>query len=215
MAIVTPLLTSDTFRTWLTRTNTAIDLLNSNTVIATINAVGAFAVSNTTDTTSSLTIYHATGGQTLANSTGLFLSGNTTFSGPNFTANTESNVFTVSSNTTLLESLGGTTINSALVASKTLEVTGAATLSNTFALTGTATFSSNVSVAHNLTVSQTLYGKTMVFSVSGAVVSDVLSSSNHQNYTISGLAEASVLRINADARNIALTGLTAPTNLTT
>ena len=215
MAIVTPLLTSDTFRTWLTRTNTAIDLLNSNTVIATINAVGAFAVSNTTDTTSSLTIYHATGGQTLANSTGLFLSGNTTFGGLNFTANTESNVFTVSSNTTLLESLGGTTINSALVASKTLTVTGAATFSNTLALTGTATFSSNVSVANNLVASNTVYAKAVLFSETGAVVSAVVSTASSDDYTISGLADASVLRINPDTRNIELTGLTAPTNLTT
>ena len=67
MAIVTPLLTSDTFRTWLTRTNTAIDLLNSNTVIAGVNATGTFVVANgTSDTTTTLTIHHATGGTTLA-----------------------------------------------------------------------------------------------------------------------------------------------------
>ena len=217
MAIVTPLLTSDTFRTWLTRTNTAIDLLNSNTVIATINAVGAFAVSNTTDTTSSLTIYHATGGQTLANSTGLFLSGNTTFSGLNFTANATCNVFTVSSNTTLLESLNGTTINSDLAASKTLIVTGAATFSNTLALTGTATFSSNVSIAHNLTVSQTLNAKMVLFSETGAIVSAVLAypaQNDRHNYSTTGLAEASILRINVNTNNMEVTGILAPTNLT-
>mgnify|MGYP001453789597 CR=1 FL=1 len=48
MAIVTPLLTSDTFRTWLTRTNTAIDLLNSNTVIAGVNATGTLIQSANT-----------------------------------------------------------------------------------------------------------------------------------------------------------------------
>ena len=215
MALVTPLLTTDTFRTWLQRTNTVIGLLNSNTVVATVNAVGAFAVSNTTDTTSSLTIYHATGGQTLANSVGLFLAGNTTFSGLNFTANASSNVFTVSSNTTLLESLGGTTINSALVASKTLTVTGALVGSNTFALTGTATFSSNVTSSHNHTVVGTSFAKGVVFSETGAVVSAVVSTASNNNYTIAGLADASVLLINADTRNIELTGLTAPTNLTT
>ena len=68
MAIVTPLTESDTFRTWLTRTNTAIDLLNSNTVIAGVNATGTFVVANgTSDTTTTLTIHHATGGTTLAN----------------------------------------------------------------------------------------------------------------------------------------------------
>ena len=216
MAIVTTLATSDTFRTWLAQTNTVIDLLNTSTVRATINAVGAFAVSNTTDTTSSLTIYHATGGSTLANSTGLFVSGNTTFSGQNFTANASSNVFTVSSNTTLLESVGGTTINSALVASKTLAVTGNTTLSGAnLDVTGTATFSANVAVANNLTASNTVYAKAVLFSETGAVVSDVVSDASNDDYTISGLADASVLLINPDTRNIELTGLTAPTNLTT
>ena len=214
MAIVNIIADSDTFRSWLERTNNVISILNATTVRATINAVGAFAVSNTTDTTSSLTIYHQTGGTTLANSTGLFISGNTTFSGQNFTANASSNVFTVSSNTAVLESLGGTTINSALVASKTLTVTGAITGSNTFALTGAATFSANVSVANNLTVSNTVYAKAVLFSETDAVVSDVVSTASNDNYTVTGLTDASVLRINPNTMNVELTGLVAPTNLT-
>ena len=214
--VVTALATSDTFRTWLTRTNTAIDLLNSNTVIAGVNASGTFVVANgASDTTTTLTIGHATGGSTLANSTGLFLSGNTTFSGLNFTANATSNVFTVSSNTTLLESSGGTTINSALVASKTLTLTGVGTFSANIDVTGTATFSANVSVANNLVASNTVYAKAVLFSETGAVVSDVVSTASTDDYTATGLADASVLRINPDTRNIELTGLTAPTNLTT
>ena len=214
--VVTALATSDTFRTWLTRTNTAIDLLNSNTVIAGVNASGTFVVANgASDTTTTLTIGHATGGSTLANSTGLFLSGNTTFSGLNFTANATSNVFTVSSNTTLLESSGGTTINSALVASKTLTLTGVGTFSANIDVTGTATFSANVSVANNLVASNTVYAKAVLFSETGAVVSDVVSTASTNDYTATGLADASVLRINPDTRNIELTGLTAPTNLTT
>ena len=214
--VVTALATSDTFRTWLTRTNTAIDLLNSNTVIAGVNASGTFVVANgASDTTTTLTIGHATGGSTLANSTGLFLSGNTTFSGLNFTANATSNVFTVSSNTTLLESSGGTTINSALVASKTLTLTGVGTFSANIDVTGTATFSANVSVANNLVASNTVYAKAVLFSETGAVVSDVVSTASTNDYTATGLADASVLRSNPDTRNIELTGLTAPTNLTT
>ena len=220
--VVTALATSDTFRKWLTATNTVIDLLNSstvpghgNTVVATINAVGAFAISNTTDTTSSLTVYHETGGSTLANSTGLFLSGNTTFSGQNFTANASSNVFTVSSNTTLLESAGGTTINSALVASKTLLVTGVGTFSANIGVTGVATFSANVSVANNLVASNTVYAKSVVFSETDAVVSDVVSTASTNADSVTGLADASVLRITPNTQNIKLPGLAAPTNLTT
>ena len=217
MAIVTPLTESDTFRTWLTRTNTAIDLLNSNTVIAGVNATGTFVVANgTSDTTTTLTIHHATGGQTLANSTGLFISGNTTFSGLNFTANASSNVFTVSSNTTLLESLGGTTINSALVASKTLAVTGNTTLSANLYVTGAATFSANVSVANSFTVSNTVYAKAVLFSETDAVVSAVLSGAGApvDDYSVTGLSEASVVLINPNTMNVELTGLVAPTNLT-
>ena len=223
--VVTALATSDTFRTWLRATNTVIDLLNSstvpghgNTVVATINAVGSFAVSNTTDTTSSLTIYHESK-STLANSTGLFLSGNTTFSGLNFTANASSNVFTVSSNTTLLESLGGTTINSALVASKTLAVTGNTTLSGAnLVVTGMATFSTaNVAVHNHIIAGNTVYTKSVVFSEPNAVVATVLSGAGApvDNYSATGLAYASVLRINPDTTNVELTGLVAPTNLTT
>lgn len=217
MALVTPLLTSDTFRTWLTRTNTAIDIINSNTVTATVNAVGAFAVSNTTDTTSSLTIHHATGGKTLANSTGLFLTGNTTFGGLNITANSLCNVFTVSSNTTILQSPGGITVSYALAASNTLSVTGTTSLSNTLSVTGAATFSANVSVANNLTTSNTVYAKAVLFSETGAVVSNtaVGATASINDFTISGLADASVLLINPDTQNLILTGLTAPTNLTT
>ena len=215
MATITALTESDTFRSWLGTTNNVISILNTTTVRATINAVGAFAVSNTTDTTSSLTIYHESSGQTLANSTGLFLTGNTSSSGMNFKIEEASNVFTVASNTAVLQSPGGTTINSAVVASKTLLVTGALTGSNTFALTGAATFSSNVSVANNLVASNTVYAKAMLFSETGAVVSDVVSTASNDNYTATGLAYASVLRISPDTRNIELTGLAAPTNLTT
>jgi hypothetical protein len=215
MALVTTLATSDTFRQWLRTTNTVIDLLNTTTVRATINAVGAFAVSNTSDTTSSLTLYHATGGNTLANSTGLFLSGNTTFSGLNFTANASSNVFTVSSNTTLLDSLGGTRINSAVTATTTMVVNGAVTLSNTLAVTGLTTLTGNVTSSHNHTVVGTSFAKGVVFSETGALVSDVASVASYNNYNITGLVDASVLQINPNARNIELTGLLAPTNLTT
>ena len=218
MAIVNIIADSDTFRSWLERTNNVISILNATTVRATINAVGAFAVSNTTDTTSSLTIYHQTGGTTLANSTGLFISGNTTFSGQNFTANASSNVFTVSSNTAVLESLGGTTINSALVASKTLTVTGNTTLSGTLDVTSVATFSANVSVANNLTTSNTVYAKSILFSETDAVVSTVMSApadNDRHDFSITGLADASVLRINPNTGTIELTGILAPTNLTT
>jgi hypothetical protein len=125
-----------------------------------------------------------------------------------------SNVFTVASNTTMLQSLGGTTINSALVASKTLTVTGAATFSNTISVTGASTFASSITSATNLVAVNSLFAKSVVFSETGAVVSAVVSYTTN-DYTVTGLADASVLQINADARNIELTGLTAPTNLTT
>ena len=215
--VVTALATSDTFRTWLRRTNTAIDLLNSNTVIAGVNASGTFVIANgVSDTATYLQINHAVGGMTLANSTGLFLSGNTSSSGMNFKIEEASNVFMVASNTAILQSPGGTTINSALVASKTLAVTGNTTLSGAnLDVTGMATFSANVEVVNNLTTSNTVYAKSVLFSETGAVVSDVVSTASTDNYTATGLADASVLRINPDARNIDLTGLTAPTNLTT
>ena len=212
MALVNTLATSDTFRSWLARTNTVIDLINSNTVVVGGAAIGAFTIGNTTDTTSSLTI---AGGKSVANLSGLFLTGNTT-AGANVTVNSSSLLFTISSNATLLQSVGGTFVNaSALTVNSTATVYGAIVGNSTLALAQTASFSQNVSVANNLVASNTVYSRALLFSETGAVVSDTLSSSSYNNYTVSGLADAAVLHANPNVQDISITGLTAPTNLST
>ena len=212
MALVNALATSDTFRSWLARTNTVIDLINSNTVVVGGEAIGAFTIGNTTDTTSSLTI---AGGKSVANLSGLFLTGNTT-AGANVTVNSSSLLFTISSNATLLQSVGGTFVNaSALTVNSTATVYGAIVGNSTLALAQTASFSQNVSVANNLVASNTVYSRALLFSETGAVVSETLSSSSYNNYTVSGLADAAVLHANPNVQDISITGLTAPTNLST
>ena len=212
MPLVTTLATSDTFRSWLGRTNTVINLINSNTVVVGGEAIGAFTIGNTTDTTSSLTI---AGGKSVANLSGLFLTGNTT-AGANVTVNSSSLLFTISSNATLLQSVGGTFVNaSALTVNSTATVYGAIVGNSTLALAQTASFSQNVSVANNLVASNTVYSRALLFSETGAVVSDTLSSSSYNNYTVSGLADAAVLHANPNVQDISITGLTAPTNLST
>jgi hypothetical protein len=95
-----------------------------------------------------------------------------------------------------------------------MAVNGAVTLSNTLAVTGTSAFTGNVATTDDVTCAETVFAKNVTFSQTGAVVTDVASYTTN-DYTATGLADASVLQINPNARNIELTGLVAPTNLVT
>jgi len=213
MPLITPIQTTDTFRTWVTRTNTAIDLLNSNTVVVGGNAIGAFTIGNSSHTGTSLSI---NGGKTLANLSGLFLSGNSTF-GANVSVNSSALVVSVAAGTTYLQSPSGTVVNaSPLSVNATATFNGAVTFTATggpLTIGNVASFASNVAVANNLVASNTAYMRSMLFSETGAVIAATLSSPQYDNYNPSGLHDAQVLHLNPDTQNIVLTGITAPTNL--
>ena len=212
MPLITPIQTTDTFRTWVTRTNTVIDLLNSNTVVVGGNAIGAFTIGNSSHTNTSLSL---NGGKTLANLSGLFLAGNSTF-GANVSVNSSALVVSVSANTTLFQSPGGTVVNaSPLSVNAAATFNGAVTFTASGPLTigNVASFASNVSVANNLVASNTAYMRSSLFSESGAVIAATVSSPQYDNYNPSGLHDAQVVHLNPDTQNIILTGIVAPTNL--
>lgn len=213
---LTPLSTNNTFRAWLTSTNTIIDLINSGAILvsgaANGAAIGAFAIGNTSDTTSSLTI---AGGKFFSNATGTFLTGTTTL-GANLTVNASAANVVFGSNATYLLSnttfIGGSnlTINTAITVNGTLTLS----VSTPLTVGNLATFSSNVSVANNLVASNTVYARSIVFNLASSVVANTLSGSQYDNYTQTGLDDAMALNLNPDTQDIAVTGIVAPANMT-
>lgn len=210
MPLINTLAISDTFRSWLARTNTIIDLLNSNTVVVGGAAIGAFTIGNSTHTGSSLII---NGGKFTANMNGMFLTATSTF-GANVTVNASALLFTVSSNVTLLQSPSGTFINaSTLTVNAPGVFLGVTSVSNTFAVTKDVTLQANLTVGNNFTSTNTAYLRSIIFSQSGAVVSDTISSSQYNDYTVTGLTDAQVLHLNPNTQDVIFTGIAAPSNL--
>lgn len=122
-----------TFRTWLERTNTIIELLNSNTVVASANATGQFAIGSATDLDSSLTIGANklfVNGSLLSINVTTAVTSNVTVSGIVTLAG--ANVFIQPSNTTrigssLLDVTANTTLSGRSTFSNTVEFSGATT----------------------------------------------------------------------------------------
>jgi hypothetical protein len=212
---ISTLSTANTFRAWLERTNTIIDLINSGAIVisAAANgaAIGAFAIGNTVDTTSSLTI---AGGKLLSNATGTFLTGTATF-GANLTVNASAANVVFSSNATYLLSnttfIGGAnlTVNTAVTVNGSFTLTPA----TTFTVGNNATFSSNISVSNNIIASNTIYARSIVFNSASSVVAATLSSAAYNDYTVAGLIDAITLNINPDTQDISITGIAAPSNM--
>ena len=214
MSLINTISITDTFRSWIARTNNVIDLMNSNTMVVGGEAIGAFTLGNTTHTGSSLTVNGNTSvGKLLANMSGLFLSANVSI-GANTTVNASAYSFTVSANVTLLQSPNGTFVNnSTLTVNAPAVFQGTTSVSNTFAVTRTATFQANVSVANNLIASNTIYARAMLFSETGAVVTDTISSATYHDYTVAGIADAAVLHLNPNVSDVSITGIDSPSNL--
>ena len=214
---ITALDTANTFRTWLTRTNTVIDLLNSNAVLvaggtANGGGIGAFTIGNTTETTSSLII---AGGKFGANATGVTLTGTSIF-GANVTVNSTAANVAVSSNVTHLISENGSFVSgSNLTVNSVSTFNGSVTLTATTPLTvgNNATFSSNVTVANNTISSNTVYARSLVYNHASSLIAATLSSAEYDNYSPTGLIDAIALNINPDTSDISITGIDQPSNM--
>ena len=212
---IASLSTANTFRDWLARTNAIIDLINSGSIVvsdaANGAAIGTFAIGNTVDTTSSLTI---AGGKFFANAAGITLTGTAVF-GANLTINSSSanvvfssNASYFLSNTTVISG-SNLTVNSIATFNGNLTFGSAATLT----VGNNATLSSNLSVANNILASNTIYARSIVFNHASSVVAVTLSSSQYNDYTVSGLIDAITLNVNPDTQDIAITGIAAPSNM--
>jgi hypothetical protein len=156
----------------MTTTNTIINTLNANTLVAGINATGLFYVGNATDTTSSLTI---AGGKAVLNSTILVVNTASAFAG-NLTVNSSATDIVFSSaNSVVIRPSGTTTINSPslLVTSNVTFQTGKSTFSSNLEFNGNVfTVGGNtLTVTANATFSNATFTKASIDSISltGAV----------------------------------------------
>lgn len=155
---ITTIATTDTFRTWLARTNTIIDLINSGSILisaaANGGAFGVFTLGNTSDTTSSLTI---AGGKFFANATGVYLTGTSVF-GANLTVNSSASNTVISSTQTYLLSNATRISGANLVVNATATFNGSVTLTSSSPLTvsANALFGANVTISANVSLSSGL-----------------------------------------------------------
>jgi hypothetical protein len=151
---ISTLATTNTFRDWLTRTNTIIDLINSGSLLVGTAAngapMGAFTIGNTVDTTSSLSV---AGDKFFANATGMYLTGISTF-GANLTVNSSASNTVIASAQTYLISARTLISGANLVVNAAATFNGSVTLSSSSPLTvsGNAIFNANVTIGANVSL---------------------------------------------------------------
>jgi hypothetical protein len=151
---ISTLATTNTFRDWLTRTNTIMDLINSGSLLVGTAAngapMGAFTIGNTVDTTSSLSV---AGDKFFANATGMYLTGISTF-GANLTVNSSASNTVIASAQTYLISARTLISGANLVVNAAATFNGSVTLSSSSPLTvsGNAIFNANVTIGANVSL---------------------------------------------------------------
>ena len=151
---ISTLATTNTFRDWLTRSNTIIDLINSGSLLVGTAAngapMGAFTIGNTVDTTSSLSV---AGDKFFANATGMYLTGISTF-GANLTVNSSASNTVIASAQTYLISARTLISGANLVVNAAATFNGSVTLSSSSPLTvsGNAIFNANVTIGANVSL---------------------------------------------------------------
>lgn len=213
---IATLSTANTFRHWLERTNTVIDLINSNTVfISGYTSTGAFTINK--DSGSSLNVANAVlvnNSVTLLQDNPITIGSNVVIGGPTTSAKS----LTINANVTSILSPNGTFINASAV---TLNASALTTYSNVYIANTSSEFTVNATTLFN---SLTSFVNTVVFSgntvyakvvqVSGAGVANATVTTTTENdYSPVGLDVATVLQIQPTGGTLTLTGLAAPTTL--
>lgn len=208
------LTTANTFRQWLTTTNSIVDLVNSNTMlIAGYTVNGAFTLSK--DSVTSLTVANSL----TVNSSATYLKDNPVTIDSNVTISTSATSVSIRSNTFSIFSPNGTFINasavtlnaSALTTTSNVSITNASsflTVSASTLVSGPVTLSNTVVLSGN-----TVYAKVVQISSDG-VANAASSSGLENNYSPLGLDTATVLQIQPLSSVLVLTGLAAPATLT-
>lgn len=195
---LTALNTTDTWRTWFNRTNEIITSLNGEVVGANVTAYGTFVVGGAAIANTSLLVE----GIFKVNSSLIFASGNTTLAA-NVTATSNANVINFASGSLILQPINGTLVNTAI------SVNAAATF------LGLVSITANTSVTGEFSVSGGACGvRQLLFNSANTILSQSLASPQYDDYGPAGLNECSILALTPSI-DVTLTGITAPTNVTT
>ena len=155
---ISTLATTNTFRDWLSRTNTIMDLINSGSLLVGTAAngapMGAFTIGNTVDTTSSLSV---AGDKFFANATGIYLTGTSVF-GANLTVNSSASNTVISSTRSYFLSNQTYISGANLVVNATATFNGSVTLTSSSPLTvsGNTLFNANVTISANVSLNSGL-----------------------------------------------------------
>lgn len=231
---ITPLdASTDTFRTWVNTTNTIIDTLNANTLVAGVEATGTFKIGSGTDLESSLSIG---GGKLTANGQNVVVNVATTLNS-NVSIGTSASSCSVSPTGNVILTPTSTTIISSpnLSVRAIAEFNAATTFANTVQMTGslvtitTATLNTatvnvatlNTATITSLTVQNALtYSNTFIVQ-GNTTISNTLSVSGNTTFTganvtiigkLSGSNTLSIIGATTLSNTLNVTGATLLSN---
>jgi hypothetical protein len=198
---------SDLFRTWFNLTNSIVDRLNGNVVSDGVEVYGVYKVKKAANSS-----VNWCDGLTV-NSSAIDISTNTTFSA-NVVVDTTVAIFNMAANTFIVQSVGGSRFDTALVVNAAATFLGNVYANATLSVNGNVSFTGNTRLTGPLVANGMISTRQIVFATTGAVAANTLASPQYDDFAPTGLAECQILNLTPNI-NAVLTGLVAPTVLGT
>jgi hypothetical protein len=210
---ITPLNTTDTFRTWYLRTNEIIAALTSGILTDGVSADGVFTIgSNAANRLIVTNALNVSPSNVTVNAIAT-LNANTTFTA-NVAVSSAAALVTLAPTSLVIQASNNTLIDSTTTVNGTATFTKAVTVNGTLTVANTAAISGGVTVGGDLTANAgALITRQLLFKATGAIAANTVSAATIHNFAPTGLADATILAITPTGET-ALTGLLAPTNVT-
>ncbi len=204
---ITNISVTDTWRTWFNRVNEIIDTLNTKALVDGATAYGVFTLGAASNTSLSMV------GSLLVNSSLINAIATTVFKA-NVTIDTTANVMNITSNKLLLQSPGGTIINSSpLTVNSNTIFTAPIVIQNNVTLQGVLNISGNLIISNAEIIAGALNIRNILFGQANAMfVPSALNSPQVNDYSPAGFDDASIVNLNP-AVDVTLTGMQAPANI--
>lgn len=210
---ITPLNTTDTFRTWYLRTNEIIAALTSGTLTAGVTADGVFTIGPTATNRLIVTNALNVSPSNVTVNAIATLNANTTFTA-NIAVTSAAALVNFAPTSFIIQASGSTLIDSPTTVNGTAAFTKAVTVNGVFTLANTAAVSGNATFGGDITANTgALITRQLLFKATGAIAANTVSAAVINDFAPTGLANATILAITPTGATT-LTGLLAPTNVT-
>lgn len=202
---ITPVATTDTFRTWLQATNTVIDFLNTKVVADAIVAYGVFTIGANANTSL------AVSNNFFVNTSLILVKANTTLAA-NVVVTSNANVFNMAAGSFIIQPINGTVVNSAITVNSTALFLGAITTNAAVTVNGAFTVN-GASITNAITANGLILARQTAYTGANSVLAPAnLTDPQYNDYGPAGLSDAQVLNL-TPALDVVLTGIQAPTTV--